>query len=96
MPDSVKRLASKKIHASVEAGAGSSSFASDDDYRASGARVDGSLWALLADADAVIQIRPPTVADVANLREGSTLVSLDLSPKNPTGTVGGIDSSFRS
>ena len=31
---------------------------------------------LLADADAVVQIRPPAVADVGNLREGSALVSL--------------------
>jgi NAD(P) transhydrogenase subunit alpha len=76
VPESIKRLAAKKIDVSVEAGAGAASFASDDEYRAAGARVDASADALLADADAVVQIRPPTVADVAKLKEGSTLVSL--------------------
>jgi H+-translocating NAD(P) transhydrogenase subunit alpha len=76
VPESIKRLAAKKIDVSVEAGAGAASFASDDEYRAAGARVDASTDALLADADAVLQIRPPTVADVAKLKEGSALVSL--------------------
>ena len=76
VPESIKRLVAKKIDVSVEAGAGAASFASDDEYRAAGARVDASADALLADADAVVQIRPPTVADVAKLKEGSTLVSL--------------------
>jgi NAD(P) transhydrogenase subunit alpha len=76
VPESVKRLAAKKIDVSVEAGAGAASFSSDDEYRAAGARVDASAEAALADADAVVQIRPPSVADVARLKEGSTLVSL--------------------
>ena len=76
VPESVKRLTAKKIDVSVEAGAGAAAFASDDEYRAAGARVDASTEALLADADAVIQIRPPSVAEVAQLKEGSALVSL--------------------
>jgi NAD(P) transhydrogenase subunit alpha len=76
VPDSVKRLAAKKIEVSVESGAGVGSFASDDEYRSLGARVDGSVDALFADADAVLQIRPPSLADVQRLKEGSTLVSL--------------------
>jgi len=76
VPDSVKRLAAKKIDVSVEAGAGSLSFASDDEYRSGGARVDASPGALLADADAVLQIRAPGVDDVGQLKEGSALISL--------------------
>jgi NAD(P) transhydrogenase subunit alpha len=76
VPDSVKRLAAKKIEVSVEAGAGAGAFASDDEFRSQGARVDASVDALLADADAVLQIRPPSPADVQSLKEGSTLVSL--------------------
>jgi NAD(P) transhydrogenase subunit alpha len=76
VPDSVKRLAVKKIEVSVERGAGSQSFASDADYVAAGARVDASVDALLADADAVIQIRPPAVEEVKRLKEGSSLVAL--------------------
>jgi H+-translocating NAD(P) transhydrogenase subunit alpha len=76
VPESVKRLAAKKLDVSVESGAGALSFATDDDYRAVGARIDTSVDALLADADAVIQIRPPTVEEIGRLREGSTIVSL--------------------
>jgi H+-translocating NAD(P) transhydrogenase subunit alpha len=76
VPESIKRLAAKKIDASVEAGAGSAAFASDEDYRAAGARVDSTLDALLADADAVVQIRPPRIEEVGRLKEGSALVSL--------------------
>jgi len=76
VPDSIKRLAAKKIDVSVEAGAGASSYASDEAYRAAGARVDSTLSAALADADALVQIRPPSLDEVAFLKEGSVLVSL--------------------
>jgi NAD(P) transhydrogenase subunit alpha len=76
VPESVKRLAAKKVDVSVESGAGALAFAADDEYRALGARVDTSTDALLADADAVIQIRPPTVEEIGRLKEGRTLVSL--------------------
>jgi NAD(P) transhydrogenase subunit alpha len=76
VPESVKRLAAKKIDVSVETGAGVGSGASDDEYRAVGARVDKSLEALVADADAVVQIRPPALEEVKRLKEGSALVSL--------------------
>jgi H+-translocating NAD(P) transhydrogenase subunit alpha len=76
VPDSVKRLAAKKIEVSVEAGAGAGAFASDDDYRATGARVDASLPALLADADVVMQVRAPSLEEVKQLKEGSAFVSL--------------------
>ncbi len=76
VPESVKRLMAKKVDVSVESSAGAAAFASDDDYRAAGARVDGSLGALLADADVVLQIRPPSIEQVRELKEGSALVSL--------------------
>jgi NAD(P) transhydrogenase subunit alpha len=76
VPDSVKRLAAKKIEVSVETGAGAASFASDDDYRAAGARVDASLPALLADAEVVMQVRAPSLDEIKHLKEGSVLVSL--------------------
>jgi NAD(P) transhydrogenase subunit alpha len=76
VPDSVKRLLAKKIDVSVEAGAGALSFAADGEYQTAGARVDASLGALFADADAVLQIRAPSIDDVKRLKEGCTLVSL--------------------
>ena len=41
-----------------------------------GARVEASAGALLAEADALVQIRPPTLEQIAGLREGSALASL--------------------
>ena len=76
VPETVKRLAAKKIDVSVETGAGSESGVSDEEYRAMGARVDKSFDALLADADALVQIRPPGNDDVKKLKEGIALVSL--------------------
>jgi NAD(P) transhydrogenase subunit alpha len=76
VPESVKRLAAKKVEVAVESGAGALAFAADDEYRAVGARVDASVDTLLADSDAVLQIRPPTIESVARMKEGSTLVSL--------------------
>lgn len=76
VPESVKRLRAKKIEVSVEAGAGVGSLFSDEDYRALGARIDVSRQTLFADADAVVQIRPPSESEVGQLREGSAIVSL--------------------
>jgi NAD(P) transhydrogenase subunit alpha len=83
VPESVKRLSAKKIDVSVETNAGIESGSSDDEYRALGARVDKSLDALLADADALVQIRPPTNDDIKKLKEGSALVSLLFPLTNP-------------
>jgi NAD(P) transhydrogenase subunit alpha len=83
VPESIKRLAAKKVDVSVEAGAGALAFASDDEYRTAGARVDATPDALLADADAIIQIRPPSVEEVGRLKEGSTLISLLFPLVNP-------------
>jgi NAD(P) transhydrogenase subunit alpha len=76
MPDSAKRLAAKKIETLVQAGAGEGALVRDDDYRAAGATVEPTVEALLASADLVLQIRPPSTESVKELREGSTLVSL--------------------
>src|SRR4051812_34226169 len=75
VPDSVKRLGAKKIDVSVESGAGTASYASDDDYKSLGATVEASRAALYA-ADVVVQIRIPTPELIAELREGSVFVSL--------------------
>jgi NAD(P) transhydrogenase subunit alpha len=76
VPESVKRLSAKKIEVSVETNAGTGSGASDEEYSAAGARVDKSFEAVLANADALVQIRPPTNEDIRKLKEGATLISL--------------------
>jgi NAD(P) transhydrogenase subunit alpha len=76
VPESVRRLVAKKFEVSVEEGAGRASFASDDEYRVAGARIDTSTAALLRDADAVVQIRAPSVEQIGEMAEGTALVSL--------------------
>jgi NAD(P) transhydrogenase subunit alpha len=75
VPESIKRLAAKKIETSVEAGAGARSYASDDEYKAAGAQVEPAD-SLFANADAIVQIGPPTLAEIHRLKEGTALVSL--------------------
>jgi len=75
VPDSVKRLAAKNIQLALLANAGARAGYSDADYTAAGASVAQSSAALLNDADAVIRLRIPSEKDVANMKEGSVLVS---------------------
>ncbi|HKQ70141.1 MAG TPA: Re/Si-specific NAD(P)(+) transhydrogenase subunit alpha [Polyangiaceae bacterium] len=75
-PDTIKRLIAKKVDVSVETHAGERAFIRDDDYRAAGATVEPSADDLFAKADLVVQIHPPTLAQIAKLREGSTIISL--------------------
>ena len=83
VPDSVKRLATKKIAVAVEAGAGAGAFATDAEYVTAGARIDASRDGMLDGSDGVVQIRPPTVDEVSTLRVGSVLVSLLYPLANP-------------
>jgi NAD(P) transhydrogenase subunit alpha len=76
MPETVKRLVAKKIEVVVETNAGQGAFVRDEDYRAVGASIEPSADAAFAKADVVVQIHPPKPAEIAKLREGSTLISL--------------------
>lgn len=75
VPDSVKRLAAKNIHVALVANAGVKAGYLDSDYTALGATVAASPAALLKDADVVIRLRIPSEKDIAELKEGSVLVS---------------------
>jgi NAD(P) transhydrogenase subunit alpha len=76
MPETIKRMVAKKVEVSVESHAGERSFVRDDDYRAAGATVETSVDELFGKADLVVQIHPPTTAQVAKLKEGSAIISL--------------------
>jgi len=76
VPETVKRLLAKKVDVAVESRAGESAFISDASYQAAGATADPSSSTLLASADVVVQIHPPTRERIAELRSGSTLISL--------------------
>jgi NAD(P) transhydrogenase subunit alpha len=73
VPDSIKRLGQKKIEVVVESGAGERALSSDADYTKEGAAVGADAAATVAAADAVMRLRIPTLEEVAQMKEGSTL-----------------------
>ena len=75
-PETVKRLVAKKFEVSVETGAGLGSQISDADYQAVGARIEPDAAALWTAGDVVVKVRPPSDAEVGQLREGAGLISL--------------------
>jgi NAD(P) transhydrogenase subunit alpha len=76
VPETIKRMVAKKVDVSVESHAGDNSYVRDDDYRAVGATVEASPDEMFGKADVVVQIHPPTTAQIAKLKEGSALISL--------------------
>jgi H+-translocating NAD(P) transhydrogenase subunit alpha len=75
VPESVKRLAAKKVEVSLESGAGEGALIPDAQYSEAGATVGPSFAALSSGADAVLRLRLPSLADVETLKEGSTLIA---------------------
>lgn len=76
VPETVKKLAARKIEVVVQAGAGEASSFADAEYQAAGAAVASSFEELVARVDAVIKVARPTPDEISKLREGSALVSL--------------------
>src|SRR5258708_40374127 len=76
VPETIKRLVAKKVEVIVETRAGERAYVRDEDYKNAGATIEGSADELFAKADVVLQIHPPTIAQVAKLRERATLISL--------------------
>jgi H+-translocating NAD(P) transhydrogenase subunit alpha len=75
VPESVKRLAAKKIEVSVESGAGRGAFFADEQYADAGATVAPGFAALANAADTVLRLRVPSLAETETLKEGSTLIA---------------------
>ncbi len=76
VPETVRKLAAKKIEVVLQAGAGEAASFPDADYLAAGARLAPTFEAVAAEADAVVKVQKPSPEEVARLREGSALVSL--------------------
>lgn len=75
VPDSVRRLAQKKIAVVVEAGAGVGSTVSDAEYAAAGAAVLDSAQAVREGCDVLLRLHRPALEDVEQLRPGSALIA---------------------
>ena len=83
IPETVKKLAARKIETVVETGAGTASSFSDDEYKAAGATIASSLEDLASRVDTVIKVIRPSDAELAKLKDGSGLVSLQYPLSSP-------------
>lgn len=97
VPQGVQQLTKAGLEVVVESGAGTSSGASDDDYRAAGATLAASAKEALAGAGMCLHLNPPTADEVAGMGAGTILVSflspltdLDLVRKLEAGKITGI------
>ncbi len=75
IPDTVARLVKQGLEIWVETGAGESSFWSDAAYTQAGAKVMSDSDLLWREADVVLKVAVPTLAEASKLRSGATLIS---------------------
>lgn len=78
-PESIKKFKERGIGLRVERGAGLGAGISDAEYVAAGAEVVDSAW----DSDVIFKVRPPSLDECRNLKEGAFLVSLIQAERNP-------------
>ncbi len=82
VPDVVVKLIKLGFAVTVETGAGAAANCADETYTAAGASIApdaATAWA----ADIVFKVRPPTLDEVALLREGTTLIGFVWPAQNP-------------
>ena len=83
VPEVVEKLVKLGFRVAVEAGAGDAGNFPDAAYRAAGAEIVENAARIWAAADIVFKVRAPSTAEVAAMREGSTLVSFVWPAQNP-------------
>jgi NAD(P) transhydrogenase subunit alpha len=71
VPDLVPKLLAAKLEVVVQSGAGEAAGFPDAAYRDKGARLEPEV---LAQADILLKVRPPTSEEVARIKEGATLI----------------------
>lgn len=75
LPEAVKTLCGMNVRVLVEAGAGMTAFASDEDYQVAGASVT-SKDEILATAGFILKIQPPDTAELAGLKDGQVFLGV--------------------
>jgi len=76
VPDAVARLIKAGAVVAVESGAGTAAGYEDAAYAAAGAQLAPDAAAVYAGSDVVCKVQKPSLAEVAHLPEGSTLVAI--------------------
>ena len=83
VPDVVQKLVKLGFAVKVESGAGDAANLADDTYVAAGATIAPDAASLYAASDIVFRVRPPTPAEVAQLKPGATLIGFVWPAQNP-------------
>ncbi|MBN3855148.1 Re/Si-specific NAD(P)(+) transhydrogenase subunit alpha [Paraburkholderia sp. Ac-20340] len=73
-PESVAQLLKLGYVVEVESGAGNGASYSDDAYRAAGACIVEDASELWGNADIVLKVRPPSIEEAQQLKQGATLI----------------------
>ncbi len=76
VPDVVARLGKAGLAVVIERGAGLAATIPDAAYEGAGAVIAPAAAAVYGAADVVLKVRPPSAAEVTQLREGATLIGL--------------------
>lgn len=71
-PDAARTLKEKGFDVVVQSGAGTSAGFLDEDYQSAGIQVEADI---LSTADIVLKVLPPTPAEVAQLKAGTSIIS---------------------
>ncbi|HEV7350992.1 Re/Si-specific NAD(P)(+) transhydrogenase subunit alpha [Telluribacter sp.] len=74
-PDVVKSLHKAGFTCLIQTGAGEASYFSDELYLQAGGTIVPDVATAFAEADIVLKVNAPEVADVARMKEGSVLIS---------------------
>jgi NAD(P) transhydrogenase subunit alpha len=83
VPDVVEKLIKLGFAVTLESGAGALANFTDDAYQAAGAKIVGSAKELWGGSDIVFKVRAPSLDEVKQIREGTTLVSFIWPAQNP-------------
>ncbi|MHB1429164.1 MAG: Re/Si-specific NAD(P)(+) transhydrogenase subunit alpha [Rhodocyclaceae bacterium] len=83
VPEIVEKLVKLGFAVAVESGAGDAANCADDAYRAAGAEIVADAATLWGKADIVFKVRSPSLAEVALMKTGGTLVGFVWPAQNP-------------
>ena len=75
VPDTATKLIAAGLEVSVERGAGVAAFVPDGTYESAGVKVVSGAAVLLKDADVVLKVQAPSVAEVELLKKDAVLIS---------------------
>lgn len=83
VPEVVEKLIKLGFGVAVQSGAGVAANIDDDAYRAAGAEIVGTAAELWGKSEIVFKVRPPSLDEVALMREGGALIGFVWPAQNP-------------